>query len=487
MDSAQPERRRSPAPMTGIFEPTGIRDESDVSLEALAGLGQDSAHLAAEEEREEARTVQRLKTRHHPMTRIKDDVAHWLAARTFAPQWLPESWRQPIPGYALAAVLQVGAALATLVAAQLVPTFSFVGLLELFVVALVAVLWGAGPCVFSALLGATLLEWLVLPLGFGKHYAHPVDLVEVGWFLLIGLALGAVAGQTEKARREAEEQRAQAHARELALRELNQRTDEFLSLASHELRSPLTSIKVTLQLTERRLRRLTAQGDIAEPQLAARITPLLDVVGQAQLQVDRQNRLIGDLLDVSRIRANKLEFRFAPVDLASLVRMIVDEQRLAWSGRAITLEGADQAVPVHADADRIGQVLTNLVTNALKYSPPDSPVAVSLEHDEQSRSEGQRCVARVRVRDQGPGLTPEQQRHIWERFHRVSGIRQQSGSGTGLGLGLYIVRSIVERHGGAVGIDSAPGRGSTFSFTLPLARDSVPSVLAWPPDRTASQ
>jgi signal transduction histidine kinase len=365
-------------------------------------------------------------------------------------------------------------------------------LLELFVVALVAVLWGVGPCLVSVLLGATLLEWLVLPLGFGIHYSHPADLIEVGWFLLVGLALGAVAGRTEKARRRAEEQRSEAHARELALRELSQRTDEFLSLASHELRSPLTSIKATLQITERRLRRLSAREDVSATQVAAQVTPLIDVVGQAQLQVDRQNRLIGDLLDVSRIRANRLEFRLASVDLAAVARMIVDEQRLAWPTRSITLEGAEQPVMALADADRFGQVVTNLLTNALKYSPPEQPVAVTLERthvqrETAERETGEYGLARILVRDQGPGLSPEQQRHIWERFHRVAEIKQQSGSGAGLGLGLYIVRSIVERHGGEVSIASAPGKGSTFAFTLPLARESTTPVTTWPPDRATSR
>ncbi len=284
--------------------------------------------------------------RHGAHTQLIQRVVRWVQARTFGPERLPALWRRPLAGYAIAALLPFVAALATLAAAQLMPTFSFVGLLELFVVALVAVLWGVGPCLVSVLLGATLLEWLVLPLGFGIHYSHPADLIEVGWFLLVGLALGAVAGRTEKARRRAETQRAQAQARELALRELSQRTDEFLSLASHELRSPLTSIKATLQITERRLRRLSAREDVTATHVATQVTPLIDIVGQAQLQVDRQNRLIGDLLDVSRIRANRLEFRFGPVDLAAIVRMIVDEQRLAWPARSITLHGAEQPVMV---------------------------------------------------------------------------------------------------------------------------------------------
>ena len=111
------------------------------------------------------------------------------------------------------------------------------------------------------------------------------------------------------------------------------------------------------------------------------------------------------------------------------------------------------------DADRVGQVLTNYLTNALKYSHADRPVTVS------ARVRGLR--ARVEVRDEGPGLTAAQRRHLFERFHRVQGIDVVSGSG--IGLGLYISKTIAQHHGGSVGVTSAPGKGSTFWFELPLA------------------
>jgi len=116
---------------------------------------------------------------------------------------------------------------------------------------------------------------------------------------------------------------------------------------------------------------------------------------------------------------------------------------------------------VVVDADRLGQVVTNYLTNALKYSPTYRPVAVGLDIEEK--------WAQVWVRDEGPGLPPEEQEAIWERFHRVKGIEVQSGSGIGLGLGLYICRTIIERHQGQIGVESAPGQGSTFWFTVPLA------------------
>jgi signal transduction histidine kinase len=155
-----------------------------------------------------------------------------------------------------------------------------------------------------------------------------------------------------------------------------------------------------------------------------------------------------------------------PCDLAWIVQEAIGVQRQVAPSRAIRLElPAEGPVPVQADADRIGQVVTNYLTNALKYSAPDRPVEVHLQ------VEGQ--IARVTVRDQGPGLAPTEQEHIWERFYRVLSIEVQSESGAssgGLGIGLYLCRSIIDRHHGQIGVQSSPGKGSNFWFTLPLAR-----------------
>jgi signal transduction histidine kinase len=298
--------------------------------------------------------------------------------------------------------------------------------------------------------GEQLVGLLALDYGGLVHEYTPEEIALAGTVA----KLATFVLERERLQRE----RAVAQAAELALRETNRRMNEFLSIVSHELRSPLTSALGNIQLAERRGQRLAAGADAAG--VADQVTGVLELLERARRQINRQNRLIGDLLDVSRVEANKLELRPAPCDLAAIVREVVEEQRQAAPGRTIHLDVAVESLPVVADADRIAQVVTNFLTNALKYSPEDQPVAVGLRVED--------TAARVWVRDQGPGLSTADQVHIWEPFYQVEGITPQSDSGAGLGLGLHISKTFVERHQGRVGLDSAPGHGSTFWFTLPL-------------------
>ncbi len=180
--------------------------------------------------------------------------------------------------------------------------------------------------------------------------------------------------------------------------------------------------------------------------------------------MDRLARLVALLFDTSLVHAGKLELHCLPCDLVALVREPLEALRLASPQRTIDLQlVAAGPVPVVADADRIGQVVTNYLTNALSYSSEDQAVAVRVDVPGGG-------VARVAVTDHGPGLPPREQGRIWQAFYRAEGVRVQSGSGSGLGLGLHICKTIIERYGGQVGIESAVGKGSTFSFTLPLAQ-----------------
>jgi signal transduction histidine kinase len=227
--------------------------------------------------------------------------------------------------------------------------------------------------------------------------------------------------------------------------------NDFLSIASHELKTPVT---VLLANTQLRLRRARQDTQMKGP---AREIQMLETT---ERQIQRLNRLLNDLVDVTRIRANKLRLTSSPIDIAQLAADVIDEQRLAHPERALLFDQPSEPLVLEIDADRIGQVLTNYLTNALKYSEADQPVEVRLLHDAHQ--------VRVEVHDHGQGIPAEQLPHIWELFYQVPGMTAHSGSVVGLGLGLHICKTIIEQHGGQVGADSEPGQGSTFWFTLPI-------------------
>ena len=269
--------------------------------------------------------------------------------------------------------------------------------------------------------------------------------------------LAALAIERERLLQEREE----ARANMLALREANQLMDEFLGIASHEIRTPLTTIKANIQLAERQINRLTEPWHAGADSLPARVEKLHGMMQRTDRQIGRLTRLVNDLLDVARVHADKLDLHLVACDLAFILQEAVQEQRQINDNRAIHVEMMPyEGVMVNGDADRLGQVIANYLTNALKYSTADQPVEVQLAL--------QGTDAYVAVTDHGPGIPPTAQAHIWERFHRVAGIDVQSGSGVGLGLGLYISQTIIAGHHGQVGVASTPGVGATFWFTLPL-------------------
>jgi signal transduction histidine kinase len=262
-------------------------------------------------------------------------------------------------------------------------------------------------------------------------------------------------------------QREEARATAKALEETARQMDAFLGMATHELKTPLTAIILAIQLGRRHLDRLQRQIADHVPlasERAATIT-IVDDLARLESQAKKLDRLVDDLLDMSRFQAGRLQVQPVLTDLRPLVQHAVEEQQ-AISIRTVRLHlpSSEQQVLVQADPDRIGQVIGNYLTNALKYSPADTPVEVGVAVDGPT--------ARVWVRDQGPGVPEAEQERLWQRYYRVPGIEVQSGTGVGLGLGLAIVRQIVELHSGEVGVESAPGRGSTFWFTLPLAETS---------------
>lgn len=229
------------------------------------------------------------------------------------------------------------------------------------------------------------------------------------------------------------------------LKELDRAKDEFISVAAHELRNPLTSLKGHAQVLLRRAAKANWRPE------DVRSLQVIDA------QVDRLNDLIGRLLDVSRIRLGRLQLHRQQVDLPDLARGLVEEMQVTTEAHRIVLDAALPHLVGFWDSAAIRQVLANLVGNAIKYAP-GGEIRVRI------RQEGDWAL--VSVSDQGPGIPPEQQVRLFEAFARGAAAEQRRMGG--LGLGLYISRGIVEAHGGRIWVESTPGVGSTFSFTLPL-------------------
>jgi PAS domain S-box-containing protein len=235
------------------------------------------------------------------------------------------------------------------------------------------------------------------------------------------------------------------------LRDAVQARDEFLSIASHELKTPLTSLQLQIDSLERQLQ--------LRPEEALRSGRLASGAKSVSDQADRLAKLIEVLLDVSRINAGRLTFECSDVDLVPLVRDTADRWRpdAAQAGSELTVNvegdcGSDPLV-VYWDRLRLEQVLSNLISNAIKYGQ-GKPIAVTL-----ARADG---GARLQVSDQGMGISPGDQARIFERFERAAASRNFGG----LGLGLWINKRLVEGMGGSISLDSVPAKGSTFTVEL---------------------
>ena len=226
--------------------------------------------------------------------------------------------------------------------------------------------------------------------------------------------------------------------------EAEQRKDEFISLASHELKTPITTAKGLTQLVKRKLKQ----------QAATELTSALTTI---ETQLDRLTRLVNDLLDVSKIQAGTLDYAQEPIAIDELLQSIVDIAQLTSPTHTITLQGASHK-HILGDRDRLEQVFLNLISNAVKYSPQADTVTlhVSASHDR----------VMVCVQDYGVGIPPEHQAKIFDRFYRVSD--EATKAFPGLGMGLYISSEIVKRHGGEIAVESEEGQGARFIVSLPV-------------------
>ncbi|HTI61743.1 HAMP domain-containing sensor histidine kinase [Mucilaginibacter sp.] len=244
--------------------------------------------------------------------------------------------------------------------------------------------------------------------------------------------------ERKKAEQEAETRLIMQRAAE----ELMARKDEFMSIASHELKTPITSVKASLQIIER-------MADKNENMLEA-----APFIGKAIKQVNKLTEIIHDLMDVTRIQGGKLELVKTDFDLMEMVGEAV-EQCAVDDRHEVNIEG-DKVVMIHADRNRLEQVVCNLLTNAFKYSDESKPVTIAVA----KLRDGS---VKVEVIDRGIGIPTNKIEHIFDRFYRVD---NSSKYFTGIGLGLYISSEIIKRHNGEIGVNSTEGEGSTFWFIV---------------------
>lgn len=228
------------------------------------------------------------------------------------------------------------------------------------------------------------------------------------------------------------------------LRERERQKDEFVSMATHELKTPISTLRGYAQLTQMNADKMEAKDVVANADKIVR-------------QADRLTRLVTDLLDVSRIHAGRMSLRIAPVPVSDLVREAVDVHRTAHPDRSFVLDDDGSSGVILCDATRLEQVLTNLLDNAVKYSPDGGPVRVTVE--------GTRTEVTITVSDSGVGIPAEEQGQLFQRFYRV---RSRAQHFSGLGVGLYISHTIVREHGGQMWVRSGEVGGSTFGVVLPV-------------------
>ena len=364
-------------------------------------------------------------------------------------------WRHPLVGYILCPFIIAVAIMCTLFLQKALNIVHFASAFPILAILLVALLWGVGPALIAVALGTLLLDYYFIPpVGqiLAGSWQNTAQLIP---FIIAGCTIALITAQRERARLQAlgAEQELQAYAEEMELanrklEEADQMKDQFLSIASHELKTPVTSIRGHAQLT---IRRMEKQKDSS---------PEMEEIGvtlkKINDQTTRLTTLIDDLMDVSSMRAGKLELRKQKSDLRDICREVVEDQQLL-SGRPITLNLPEQTVNAAVDRDRLAQVILNLISNAIKYSPDGSPIEVSLDKRASS--------VLIQIKDAGKGIPKDQQNHIFETFYRTPDA--QTSSKRGLGLGLAISKNIVERHDGHIWCESEPDHGSTFFVELP--------------------
>jgi K+-sensing histidine kinase KdpD len=369
------------------------------------------------------------------------------------------------------AIAVIGPPLLTVILAQL-PTSEARAYVFLYlgIVASLGLLTGLVPALVAAAMSSVLGDYFFLPPVDSLSLANPSDVLYLVIFFATASAVGGVAALRRRsiiearglsrtlAQANAELERlyreqaasartavrlAQTQQQISALRDADRIRRELLQNVSHELRTPLSSILTGSSV-------LLGRNDITGP--------VRDGLSGIVTQSRRLDRLVGDMLDLARIEGHALELRLEPTDVGEAVRAAADRLRQLHPTRTVRIELESGSLEAVADWDRLGQVLDNLLANADRYAPPDSPIEIHV-------APGARGTVVTRVIDHGPGVPEDMRERIFDRF-----VRDEQAGGEGTGLGLAIVRGIIEAHAGRIWLDDPEaGGGAVFAFTLPAA------------------
>jgi signal transduction histidine kinase len=311
-------------------------------------------------------------------------------------------------------------------------------------------------------------NFLLIPLFLSQQWVGVLSIVKAdaasGYTSEEVELVKAVAAQTEliiqclfHLNQEAAEQ-----VRTLVQQEIYRISGDFLTLASHELLTPLTAIYGNIQLAQRRLEALKRYITGQPERMHEGIEHARHSLASASQSASLQKRMINDLIDDAQIQTNRLSLHMNHYDLLTLLKEAISklQQSVPKSTIVLNILPTEQRVPIFADAERITRVLNTYLVNALNNSPRGAPLTVQLVVADSQ--------ALVSVRDEGPGIPPDVQGRIWERFYRARGSAVQHELDLSLGLGFYLCRAFIEAHHGHVGVQSDPGNGETFWLTLPV-------------------